>query len=155
MAENKGTHYGHDLRDLQLEDHIRQLFQAGSVGVDGQMRNNKKSGCRRKKCSTHRRSIGKNHCHAKHNRGVFAKARDGRGDKAKDDQRYTEGDDLTQDIFDGNGDIENCHGNSVGAVLIQNQTGKNAQEYSNKKFKRQVFEKRCFFHWKNLLGSIK
>ena len=69
----QSTHNGHDLRDLQLKDHFRQLFQASCIGMNRKMRDNKKSGCSGKKCCADRRTICQNNSNSKHNGSIFSK----------------------------------------------------------------------------------
>ena len=151
-CKNKSTHNGHDLRDLQLKDHLRQLLQSCSIGMDGQMWNDQKAGGRRKKRRANRGAVSEDNRNPQHQRSIFAKPGNGRSDKAQHDQRYAEGNDLAQNVLDSNCDIENCHGDSVGAVPVQDKPGYDPQDHSNQQLKWQTVEKRCFFHWKNLLG---
>ena len=119
------------------------------------MRNNKKSGCCGKKCRTDGRTVGKDHSNSQHYGSIFSELGNGGSDKTKNDQRNAEGNNLAQNVLDCDNNIENCHGNSVCAVPVQNKPGEDTQDYSNKEFKRQTFEKRSFFHWKTSSDSIK
>ena len=151
-CKHKSTHNGHDLRDLQFKDHLRQLLQSCSIGMDGQMWNDQKAGGRRKKRCANRGAVSEDNRNSQHQRSIFAKPGNGRSDKSQHDQRYAEGNDLAQNVLDSNCDIENCHGDSVGAVPVQDKPGHDPQDHSNQQLKWQTVEKRCFFHWKNLLG---
>lgn len=74
----------------------------------------------------------------------FAKPGNGRSDKSQHDQRYAEGNDLAQNVLDSNCDIENCHGDSVGAVPVQDKPGYDPQDHSNQQLKWQTVEKDVF-----------
>ena len=68
--------------------------------------------------------IGDDDGHCQQTGGVFAQLRDGRGNEADDDQRHTEGNELTHDVLQGH---HNAHGALI-EYLTKDDTNKNAQQ---------------------------
>ena len=105
QAQGQGAHDGHDLRDVELEDGGLQLAQRLHIRVDGEVGDQRIAGAGAHEGGEDGAEIGQNHGEAEHLRGVVAHAGDGRGDKADDDQRHAEGDELAEDILQGDNDL--------------------------------------------------
>ena len=102
-----------------------------------------------------RGAVSEDNRNTQHQRSIFAKPGNGRSDKSQHDQRHAEGNELAQNVLDSNCDIKNCHGDSVGAVPVQDKPGYDPQDHGDQQLKWQAVEKRCFFHWKTSSDSIK
>ena len=101
-AEDQRAHDTHDLRDTQLKHNARQLPQASDFGVDGQVRDQRVAGSRAHKCRADGRNVSDDNRHAQQAGRVLAQLGDGRCDKADDDERDTERDELAHDVLQGN-----------------------------------------------------
>ena len=111
----------------------------------------KTGGCGKKRCAN-RGAVSEDNRNSQHQRSIFAKPGNGRSDKSQHDQRYAEGNDLAQNVLDSNCDIENCmeiplvlYRFRISPAMIPRITATSSLNW-------QTVEKRCFFHWKNLLG---
>ena len=101
-AENQRAHDTHNLGDIQLKHNARQLPQASDFGVDGQVRDQRVAGSRAHKCRADGRNVSDDNRHAQQAGRVLAQLGDGRCDKADDDERDTERDELAHDVLQGN-----------------------------------------------------
>ena len=101
-TEDQRAHDTHDLRDIQLKHNARQLPQASDFGVDGQVRDQRVAGSRAHKCRADGRNVSDDNRHAQQAGRILAQLGDGRCDKADDDERDTERDELAHDVLQGN-----------------------------------------------------
>ena len=123
-AQHQSAHDAHDLGNVQLKDDARQLAQTGNVVVDGQVGDQAVAGAHAHEGCADRGHIGDDDGHCQQTGGVFAQLCNGRGNEADDDQRHTEGDELTHDVLQGH---HNAHGALV-EHLTKDDTDKNAQQ---------------------------
>ena len=77
-------------------------------------------------------NIGDCQCHPQHFGGIVSHLGNGRRNKSDDDQRYTEGDDLPQNVFDSYHHIHDS--------LIGNKADDHTQDYSDQQTHRKAFE---------------
>lgn len=98
-AEHEGAHDAHDLGDIQLEHDVGQGPQTGHLSVDGQVRDEGVACAGAHEGCADRGNVSDHDRHAQQAGSVLAQLGDGRGDEADDDERHTEGDELTHDIL--------------------------------------------------------
>ena len=98
-AEHEGAHDAHDLGDVQLEHDVGQGPQTGHLSVDGQVRDEGVACTGAHEGCADRGNVSDDDRHAQQAGSVLAQLGDGRGDEADDDERHTEGDELTHDIL--------------------------------------------------------
>ena len=123
-AQHQSAHDAHDLGDVQLKDDARQLAQTGNVVVDGQVRDQAVACAHAHEGCADRGHIGDDDGHCQQAGSVLAQLGDGRSNEANDDQRHTEGDELTHDVLQGH---HNAHGALV-EHLTKDDTNNNAQQ---------------------------
>ena len=123
-AQHQSAHDAHDLGNVQLKDDARQFTQTGNIVVDGQMGDQAVAGAHAHEGCADRGHIGDDDGHCQQAGGVFAQLCDGRSDEADDDQRHTEGDELTHDVLQGH---HNAH-DALVEQLAKDDTNKNAQQ---------------------------
>lgn len=110
--------------NVQLKDDARQLAQTGNIVVDGQVRDQAVAGAHAHEGCADRGHIRDDDGHCQQAGGVFAQLGNGRSNEADDDQRHTEGNELTHDVLQGH---HNAHGALV-EQLAKDDTNKNAQQ---------------------------
>ena len=98
-GEHQGAHDAHDLGNIQLEHHLRQLLQACHAGVNGQVGDQGIAGTHAHEGRTDGGDVGDDHGHAQKTGGIGAQLGDGGRDKADDDQRHAEVDELAHDVL--------------------------------------------------------
>lgn len=145
-GEYQRAHYGHDLRDFKLEYDSRKLLEAFHIRHDGEMRDQRISGCHGKQSGADGRNISKHNGDTQHTGSAASKFGDRWCDKADDDQRYAEVDHLTKDVFQSYDNIQDCNGNGRSVCGIQNETYDNTQDNAYQKLKRQAGKKTVLFH---------
>ena len=124
QSKGQCTHDGHDLRDVELENNRRQIPKPFHIRHDGEMRDQGITGCGAHERRADGADIGEHDRHAQHTGSVIAHAGDGRGNKADDDQRNTEHDELAENKLKGNNDLH--------CALAEDLTKQNADGQSNK-----------------------
>ena len=102
------------------------------------MRNQRISGCHRKQRRAKRRCIRQNQRYSKQSGGILSKLRDRRGNKADDDQRYTERNNLPKNIIQRH--------NEIHKTFICYKTGNNTDRYTQRQPKRQAFHQLSHTH---------
>ena len=105
QGEGQRAHDGHDLGDVELKDDRGQLAQTGDIGHDGQMGDQDEAGGGAHEGGADRAEIGDDDGYGQHAGCIAAHAGDGRGDKADDDQRDAEHDELAQHILQRHDDL--------------------------------------------------
>ena len=130
QRQRQCAHHVHDRRDLQLEHYLGQLAQAVNLRYDRQVRNECVTGCRAHQRRADRRHICDNERNAQHSGCVVAQLGDGRRNKADNDQRHTERDDLTEHLLD-------CH-DHVHHGLVRHQTEHDAHRNAKQQLERQA-----------------
>ena len=128
-AEHQCAHNAHDLGDVQLKHHLRQLTQTGHLGIDGQMRDERIARAGAHEGRADRGGVGDDDGNAQQPGGIFAQPGDGRRDEADDDQRHTEGDQLAHDVLQRH---HNFHG-SQREDLPQQHADNDAQQQPERK----------------------
>ena len=101
-AEHEGAHDAHDLGDVQLEHDVGQGPQTGHLSVDGQVRDEGVACAGAHEGCADRGNVSDHDRHAQQAGSVLAQLGDGRCDKADDDERDTERDELAHDVLQGN-----------------------------------------------------
>ena len=135
-GQHQSAHDGHDLGDIQLKHHFRQVPQARHAGVNRQVGDQDIA-----RAGGHERGadggrIGDDDRHAQKPGGVGAQLGDGRCDEADDDQRHTEGDELTHDVLQGDDDLHD--------TFREHQSAENADSDTQNQAERQAAKE--FFH---------
>ena len=110
------------------------------------MWNKRITGRNRKQSSTYGRGISDYQSNPKHTGSTVSKFCDGRCNKTDDDQRHAEVDELSEDIFQSNNDIQDSHGDRRRICSIQYESGNNAKYNAYQKFKRKAGKETVFFH---------
>ena len=123
-AQHQSAHNAHDLGNVQLKDNARQLAQTGNIVVDGQVGDQAVACAHAHEGCADRGHIRDDDGHCQQAGGVFAQLCNGRSNEADDDQRHTEGDELTHDVLQGH---HNAHGALI-EYLTKDDTNKNAQQ---------------------------
>ena len=107
-GQHQGAHDAHDLGNVQLEHHVRQLLQTRHAGVDGQVGDQGIACAHAHEGRADGGDIGDDHSHAQKTGGVGAQLGDGGRDKADDDQRHAEVDELTHDVLQRDDDLHDA-----------------------------------------------
>ena len=136
QGEGERTHDRHDLGDVQLENDFGQLLQTFDVRGDGQVRNQAIADGGAHERGADGAEVGDHDRDAEHAGGIAAHAGNRRGNEADDDQRHTEGDELTEDVLEGDHDL---HG-----TLTEHLTEQDADDQSDDQTEGKTAEK--FFH---------
>ena len=100
-GEGQGAHYGHDLRNVQLEGHLGQSSQPLHLGGNTQMGKNGITRGHGQKGGQDAGEISQCHRYSQHTGGVAAQLGNGGGNKADNDKGYAEGDELSQNVVEG------------------------------------------------------
>ena len=108
-GEYKCTHNGHDLWNGKFEYDFRKCLKPFYISNNGKMWDKYISCTCGKKSCTDRRYISDHKSNTQHTGGVVAELCDRWCNKPDDDQWYTEVDQLTENIFHCNNDIQNCN----------------------------------------------
>ena len=103
--EEECGHDAHNRRNLELEDNVRKLLQSVNVRIDREMRQDCEAGNRRRESCADRRDIGNQQGEAEHSGSVVAHTRDGGCNKADDDERNTEANELSGNVFHRDNDV--------------------------------------------------
>ena len=134
--EDQGGHDRHDLWDVKLEGNRGKGSQALSISNDGQVGNDGIAGSHRHTCGQDAGNVGDDNGNGKHTGRVIAQLGDGRRDKTDDNQRNTEGDQLTEDIFDCDNDDH--------YTFRKHQSQKHTNDDTQKKSEGKAFH---YFHF--------
>ena len=97
----------------------------------------------KKRCAN-RGAVSEDNRNTQHQRSILPSLVMDGDDKSQHDQRHAEGNELAQNVLDSNGDIKNCHGDSVGAVPVQDKPGYDPRITATSS-KWQTVEKKMFF----------
>ena len=121
-GKDQGAHDGHDLGNVQLEGHARQLLQSLHAGGDGQEGHQDIARDHGHQGGQDGADIGHDDGHHQHTGGVGAHLRDGGGDEANDNEGYAEHDELVENVLEGDYDghdafrqeqsADDAHGNA-------------------------------------------
>ena len=136
QGEGQGTHDGHDLRDVELEDNRRKITKTFHIGHDGKVRDEPVTGCGAHESRADGTEIGNHNSDTQHAGSVVAHPGDGRGNKTDDDQRNAEHDELTENILQGD---DNLHRN-----LAEDLTEQDADDQGNQQAEGETGKD--FFH---------
>ena len=126
-----------------FKDNLRQTAQSIDCRLNRHMRNQRISGCHRKQRRAKRRCIRQNQRYSKQSGGILSKLRDRRGNKADDDQRYTERNNLPKNIIQRH--------NEIHKTFICYKTGNNTDRYTQRQPKRQAFHQLAHTHFSFLI----
>ena len=144
-GKDQSAHNGHDRRNFKLKYNRRKLLKSLYAGDNGKMRDQRIARCHGKQCGAQRRGVGDQDGNAQHAGSIISKLGDGGRDKADDDQRYTEIDDLPKYVLQGDHNVEDCHGKAAGVCGIENKTENNTKNHAYQELKRKARKKLFFF----------
>ena len=132
-GRHERTHNRHDLRNIELEYDIGQLFEPINRRGDRQVGNDRVASEHREQRGTNARAIRDKHSHTQNARHVRAELGDGRRNKADDNKRNAEHNDLAEQVLDRHNHVHNR--------LVGNKANKNAHDHRHEQDKRQTGEK--------------
>ena len=124
-GEHQCAHNAHYLRNVELEYYLRQSTQTLGVGYDAQAGDDAVACCHRKQSCKNAGNISENQSDSQHSGSAAAELGDRGGDKAYDDERNAEINELTHYVLEGNYYLHNALG--------QNKTQCDAYDYSQQK----------------------
>ena len=100
-GEYQCAHYAHNRSNFQIKEQFRQIFQTIYRRGDVQRRNNAVTSKGGEERCTDGGYISQNNCETQHSASVFTQAGNGRCDKANDNQRYAEHNNIAEEVFTG------------------------------------------------------
>ena len=143
--EHQSAHDGHNGRDIQLENGFGDLLEAVHLGDDVETGDDGVTGGHGKQRRAQRGRVGDDQGHPQHPRGIGPQLDNGRGNKSDDNQRHAEGNQLVENILDGDNDLQQAVQHPF---LRDDQAQDHAQDHAHQQLEGQALDE---FHTINLL----
>ena len=109
-GEHERAHNRHNLGDVELENRLGNFAQSFGVRDDGQVRDDAVARQHGEERRADGGDVGEQHRHGQDARDVLSQARDGRSDKADDDERHAEIDKLAEHVLDDDHHVHDLDG---------------------------------------------